>query len=91
MHIAYVPEYENQNNVIGWFATITDITERKRAEEASMRLAAIVSTSTDAIVSKTLDGDYHELERERAADVWLHGGGNHPSADFAFDSARTSR
>jgi len=56
MHIAYVPEYENQNNVVGWFATITDITERKRAEEASMRLAAIVSTSADAILSKTLDG-----------------------------------
>ncbi|HEX2490465.1 MAG TPA: PAS domain S-box protein [Blastocatellia bacterium] len=56
MSIAYVPEYDNQNNVVGWFATITDITERKRAEEASMRLAAIVSTSADAILSKTLDG-----------------------------------
>lgn len=33
-----------------------DITERKRAEEAAARLAAIVSTSTDAIVSKTLAG-----------------------------------
>lgn len=33
-----------------------DITELKRAEEARLRLAAIVESSDDAIVSKTLDG-----------------------------------
>lgn len=33
-----------------------DITERKLAEEASTRLAAIVESSEDAIVSKNLDG-----------------------------------
>ena len=33
-----------------------DVTERKRAEEAQARLAAIVESSEDAIVSKTLDG-----------------------------------
>jgi PAS domain S-box-containing protein len=33
-----------------------DITERKFSEETRGRLAAIVATSTDAIVSKTLDG-----------------------------------
>ena len=33
-----------------------DITERKRAEEAQARLAAIVEWSEDAILSKTLDG-----------------------------------
>src|SRR6185369_15218928 len=31
-------------------------TERRRAEEAQARLAAIVQSSQDAIVSKTLDG-----------------------------------
>lgn len=35
---------------------IDDVTERKRAEEAVRRLAAIVEGSEDAIVSKTLDG-----------------------------------
>ena len=35
---------------------IRDITERKRAEEALSRLAAIVESSEDAIVGKTLDG-----------------------------------
>jgi PAS domain S-box-containing protein len=33
-----------------------DITERRRAEEARFRLAAIVESSDDAIVSKTLEG-----------------------------------
>ena len=33
-----------------------DITARKQAEEASLRLAAIVASSEDAIVSKSLDG-----------------------------------
>ena len=33
-----------------------DISERKRAEEASSRLAAIVESSDDAIIGKTLDG-----------------------------------
>jgi PAS domain S-box-containing protein len=35
---------------------VRDITERKRAEEARSQLAAIVESSDDAIISKTLDG-----------------------------------
>jgi PAS domain S-box-containing protein len=37
-------------------ASVIDITERKRAEAAQQRLAAIVENSEDAIVSTTLDG-----------------------------------
>jgi two-component system, chemotaxis family, CheB/CheR fusion protein len=36
--------------------TFHDITARKRAEETSARLAAIIESSDDAIVGKTLDG-----------------------------------
>lgn len=38
------------------FGIVMDITDRKRAEEASLRLAAIVQSSDDAIVSKDLNG-----------------------------------
>jgi len=37
-------------------AYFRDITERKRAEEERARLAAIVESSDDAIISKSLDG-----------------------------------
>jgi PAS domain S-box-containing protein len=37
-------------------AILRDISERKQAEEARNRLAAIVESSDDAIMSKTLDG-----------------------------------
>ena len=36
--------------------TFADITERKRAEEVRERLAAVVESSDDAIIGKTLDG-----------------------------------
>jgi PAS domain S-box-containing protein len=38
------------------FGIVQDVTARKGAEEASQRLAAIVESSDDAIVSKDLDG-----------------------------------
>jgi PAS domain S-box-containing protein len=41
---------------VGAVLVFRDVTERKDAEEAQARLAAIVESSEDAIISKTLDG-----------------------------------
>jgi len=42
--------------ITGAVLVVRDITERKRAEEARARLAAIVEYSEDVIIGKTLDG-----------------------------------
>jgi PAS domain S-box-containing protein len=39
-----------------FLAVINDITERRKSEEATFRLAAVVESSDDAIISTTLDG-----------------------------------
>ncbi len=44
------------NNTSQILVAIEDITERKRAAEGIARLASIVASSHDAIISKTLDG-----------------------------------
>src|SRR5258706_14474870 len=36
---------------------IRDVTDRKRSEEAMIRLAAIVESSRDAVVGESLDGE----------------------------------
>ena len=50
------PIRDDSGRIIGAASFKRDITERKRAEETAARLAAIVQTSADAIISKTIDG-----------------------------------
>lgn len=50
------PIRDAEGRVIGASKVARDVTERKRNEMDLARLAAIVSSSDDAIISKTLDG-----------------------------------
>jgi PAS domain S-box-containing protein len=48
--------YGAGGEVLGMIGVVADITARKRTEEARSRLAAVVESSDDAILSMTLDG-----------------------------------
>jgi PAS domain S-box-containing protein len=50
------PIRDRNGRVIGASKIARDVTERRRAEVAALRLAAIVDSSDDAIVSKDLNG-----------------------------------
>ena len=47
---------DSRGNILGAVNCFQDVTERKLAEDAALRLAAIVESSDDAIVGKDLDG-----------------------------------
>src|SRR5262249_33635430 len=51
-----VAEKARDGSVAGYVGTITDITELRRAQEGLSRLASIVESSDDAILSCTTDG-----------------------------------
>ena len=50
------PLDETDGSVAGVCGIATDITDRKQLEAASLRLAAIIESSDDAIISKDLGG-----------------------------------
>jgi len=53
--VHFVPLKNEQNEVEAGLVMVIDITDIRQAEEKSARLAAIVESSDDAIVSKTLE------------------------------------
>ena len=52
-----VPIRDEAGEIVCWAGINLDISERKRAEENVAHLAAIVESSDDAIIGKTLDGE----------------------------------
>jgi PAS domain S-box-containing protein len=57
-HVVPAPRVltNKQGTIIGAINCLFDITDRKRAEAAAMRLAAVVQSSHDAVAAKTLNG-----------------------------------
>lgn len=50
------PIRDPSGKIAGVVIVFHDVTERRRADEARLRLAAVVESSDDAILTKTLDG-----------------------------------
>ena len=51
-----LPLKDAAGNILQWFGTSTDVTERKKTEEKIQTLANIVESSSDAILTLSLDG-----------------------------------
>jgi PAS domain S-box-containing protein len=50
------PRFDQDGTFVGMIGVNVDVTDTRKAEESGMRLAAIVESSTDAVVSKNLGG-----------------------------------
>src|SRR5262249_27943294 len=51
-----IPRFDENRSFVGYIGIAIDVTERKRAEEIRLNHTALVESSEDAIISKSLDG-----------------------------------
>ena len=56
LRVVYVPDRDADGTVIGWMASIVDITDEKQVSDARALVSSIAETSFDAIVTKDLNG-----------------------------------
>ena len=68
------PIYDDAGHVIGASKIARDISERIAGGLAGRRLAAVVESSDDAIVTKDLEQHHHVVEPGGRAHVRLYGG-----------------
>ena len=52
LHVNYVPDLDERNQVIGWIASIIDITERKKAARERERLEKLVIERTEELAQR---------------------------------------
>jgi PAS domain S-box-containing protein len=52
----FVPVHDAAGQITAWQGVMLDVTERVHSDEQSLRLASIVNSSSEAIISTTLDG-----------------------------------
>lgn len=52
----YIPHFGKDNEVLGYYGVVNNVTAIKKAELLNLQLASIVQSSTDAIISITLEG-----------------------------------
>jgi PAS domain S-box-containing protein len=55
VQVTYTPERDASGNAVGWVASVMDITERKKAEEAVRQQATMLRLSFDAIIVSRFD------------------------------------
>lgn len=67
LHVVYTPEADEQGNVIGWIASMVDVTERKCAEKAQAQFIHMLDSGFDAIIVRDaqdrITGWNHGAER----------------------------
>jgi len=78
------PIRDSQGALAAVVLVFRDISERKKAEEASLRLAAIVNSSDDAIVAQRLDGVLVSWIRRRRAQCSAYPAAEALGSGFSF-------
>ena len=73
------------------YSIFEDITANKEKFDQAQLLGAIVGSTDDAVISRTIDGADHELESRSGTNVRLFGGGSRRAAYCGSDSRPQGR